>query len=118
MERTNPMSSGDDGCQSALAYVSPKEEWPCCDNPRNHQGCKEVCVALEKGVKCGGGEREKKVRWGEKGGCVYIVEEIPKGNVGVFKFAPNIEHEPALKEKQKRGKKASQECETALLSRY
>ena len=118
MERTNPMGSGDDGCQSALAYVSPKEEWPCCDNPRNHQGCKEVCVALEKGVKCGGGEREKKVRWGEKGGCVYIVEEIPKGNVGVFKFAPNIEHEPALKEKQKRGKKASQECETALLSRY
>ena len=118
MERTNPMGSGDDGCQSALAYVSPKEEWPCCDNPRNHQGCKEVCVALEKGVKCGGAESEKKVRWGEKGGCVYIVEEIPKGNVGVFKFAPNIEHEPALKEKQKRGKKASQECKTALLSRY
>ena len=66
----------------------------------------EVCVALEKGVKCGGGgERKKKVRWGEKSGCVYIVDEIPKGNVGVFKFAPNIEHEPTLKEKQKKGKK-------------
>jgi hypothetical protein len=102
MERTNPI--GDNSYQSALAYVSPKEEWPCCDKPRDHPGCTEVCVALKKGIMCGGGEREKKVRWGEKskkGGCVYIVDEIPKGNVGVFKCDPDIEHEPALKEKQK-----------------
>ena len=66
----------------------------------------EVCVALEQGVKCGGGgERKKKVRWGEKSGCVYIVDEIPKGEES-FRYAPNIEHEPILKEeKEKKGKK-------------
>ena len=99
-ESTNPMGSGDDACLSALSYVSPKEEWPCCDKPRNNQGCKEVCVALE----CGGGERKKKVRWGEKSGCVYIVDEIPRGELCIY--APNIEHEPMLKEeKEKKGKK-------------
>ena len=66
----------------------------------------DVCVALEKGIKCGGGEREKKVRWGEKSGCVYIVDEIPKGKVELFQYFPNIEHEPMLKEeREKKGKK-------------
>ena len=56
-------------------------------------------------MECGGGERKKKVRWGEKSGCVYIVDEIPKGEES-FRYAPNIEHEPILKEeKEKKGKK-------------
>ena len=101
------MGSGDDACLSALSYVSPKEEWPCCKEPRKNKGCVDVCVALEKGVKCGGGgERKKKVRWGEKSGCVYIVDEIPKGKVELFQYFPNIEHEPMLKEeREKKGKK-------------
>ena len=107
MERTNPMGSGDDSCQSALAYVSPKEEWECCGEPRTGKGCTEVCIALEKGVTCGGGEREKKVRWGEKKGCVYIVDEIPKGKADLFKFAPNIKHEPGPAPKKEKKDKAS-----------
>ena len=104
------MGSGDTGALSlaCVAYVSPQEEWPCCDKPRNDKGCMDVCVALEQGVRCGGGEREKKVRWGEKKGCVYIVKEIPKGKADLFKYAPNIEHEPgpALKEKKEKKKKS------------
>ena len=106
MERSNPAASGEASCQSALAFVSPREEWPCCDKSRGDQGCKDVCVALKtKGIKCNGrGEWEKKVRWGEKSGCVYIVDEIPKRKANeegpVFIFASGIEHEPKLKEKK------------------
>ena len=108
MEHSNPMGSGDTGglALACVAYVSPQEEWPCCEKPRNDKGCRDVCVALEQGIKCGGGEREKKVRWGEKEGCVSIVEEIPKGKK--FIYIPNIEHEPgpALKEKKEKKKKS------------
>jgi len=106
VKRTNCMGSGEDGC-AFLAYVSPKEEWPCCEKPKGNEGCEDVCIALQKkGINCGGATRGKQVRWGEKEGCVYIVKEIPKGDIGAFTFIPGIVHDPAQKiNKEKKEKK-------------